>query len=66
MSAISGTLAGYKTLMDGTLRITVDLGQYQAQEFHRLFPAVDKPVALAPLIEAPQEDASGEAAPVHA
>lgn len=48
-AAISGTLAGYKTLADGTLRVTIDLTEFQSRGFHDLFPAVHCFVAIAPL-----------------
>lgn len=48
-SAIAGTLASYRTLADGTLRVTVDLNELQSRLFHELFPAVGVEVALAPL-----------------
>lgn len=47
--AICGVLFGYKTLADGTLRITVDLSEQQQKQFHELFPAVHGFVAIAPL-----------------
>lgn len=49
--AICGVLFGYKTLADGTLRITVDLDAQQQKTFHDLFPSVHGFVAVAPLAE---------------
>jgi hypothetical protein len=48
--AIAGNLNGYKTLADGTLRITVDLSETETRHFHSLFPEVHCRVALAPLL----------------
>lgn len=49
LSAIAGQLMAYKTLADGTLRITVDLPETETQHFHSLFPAVHCEVAVAPM-----------------
>lgn len=48
--AIAGTLSGYRTMADGTLRLTVDLSEFQSRGFHDLFPAVHCLVAIAPLL----------------
>jgi hypothetical protein len=49
VAAIAGNLNGYKTLADGTLRITVDLPETETRHFHELFPAVHCEVAVAPM-----------------
>jgi hypothetical protein len=49
VAAIAGSLAAYKTLADGTLRITVDLPETETRHFHELFPAVHCEVAVAPM-----------------
>lgn len=49
MSAIAGNLASYKTLADGTLRITIDLDEAHSRDFHGLFPCVNCAVAIAPI-----------------
>jgi hypothetical protein len=49
ISAIAGSLFGYKTMADGGLRITIDLPQTESGHFHGLFPSVHCPVAIAPL-----------------
>lgn len=49
LAAIAGNLVGYRTLADGSLRVTVDLPETETQHFHELFPAVHREVAIAPL-----------------
>lgn len=49
VAAIAGNLNGYKTLADGTLRITVDLPETETRHFHELFPAVHCEVGIAPM-----------------
>lgn len=50
MSAISGTRRKAQELSDGTLRVMVDIDPRFKAEFHRLFPTIDMPVAIAPLV----------------
>lgn len=50
MSAISGTRRQIKEMADGTIRLSVDIDPRFNAEFHRLFPTIDMPVALAPLV----------------
>lgn len=50
MTAISGTRRSAKELADGTLRVQVDIDPRYKAEFHRLFPQIDTPCALAPLV----------------
>lgn len=45
--AIAGQLMSYRTLADGSLRITVDLPETETQHFHSLFPVVHCEVAVA-------------------
>jgi hypothetical protein len=49
LNAIAGNIAAYRTLADGSLRITVDLPETETQHFHSLFPAVHCEVAIAPM-----------------
>jgi len=49
MSAISGTRRKAQELADGTLRVQIDIDPRFKAEFHRLFPDIDTPIALAPL-----------------
>lgn len=49
MSAISGTRRALKELVDGTIRVQIDIDPRFKAEFHKLFPTIDMPVALAPL-----------------
>ena len=55
--AVQGTLSSYRTLADGTLRVTVDLDELQSALFHEGF-GHGAAVALARLNE--QVDGSGE------
>ena len=50
--ALAGTLAAYKSMADGTLRVTIDFDEKFSREFHQLFPAVHGFVAVAPLAAA--------------
>lgn len=49
IAAIAGQLMSYKTLADGTLRITIDLPEPETDHFHSLFPRVHCEVAIARL-----------------
>jgi hypothetical protein len=49
LSAIAGQLMSYRTLADGSLRITVDLPETESSHFHELFPKVHLEVAVARL-----------------
>jgi len=64
MTAISGTRRGIKELVDGTLRVTIDIEPGQKKLFHQLFPEIDTPVAIAALkipgTEIPVEQSCGE------
>lgn len=50
MSAVSGTRRAIRELSDGTIRVQVDIDPIHRREFLRLFPDIDAPVALAPLV----------------
>lgn len=50
MSAISGTRRAFKELVDGTIRVQIDIDPRFKKEFFELFPNVDMPIALAPLV----------------
>lgn len=50
MSAISGTRRALKEMADGTLRVMIDIDPRFKAQFHELFPNIDTPVALAPLV----------------
>lgn len=47
--AISSTLRTYNMLRDGTLRVVIDIDPRFKAGFHKLFPDIDTPVAIAPL-----------------
>lgn len=47
--AVSGNLARYQTMADGTLRIVIDLREDESVNFHRIFPTVNCAVAIARL-----------------
>lgn len=49
-SVISGTRRKAQELADGTLRVMVDIDPRFKADFHRLFPQIDTPVAIAPLV----------------
>jgi hypothetical protein len=48
-SVIAATRRAYKELVDGTLRVQLDIDPMFKADFLRLFPEIDMPVALAPL-----------------
>ena len=50
MSAISGTRRALKELVDGTIRVQIDIDPRFKTQFHQMFPNIDMPVALAPLV----------------
>lgn len=49
ITAISGTRKAIKEMADGTLRIQIDIEPRDKRLFHKLFPDIDMPVAIAPL-----------------
>lgn len=62
MNAISGTRRAIKELADGTVRVQIDVDPQHRRAFFELFPDIDAPVALAPLVSdfeqpAPSTDA---------
>jgi hypothetical protein len=66
---ISGTRRKVQELADGTLRVLVDIDPRFKADFHRLFPSIDTPCALAPLAldfeklsKYPEEQKGGELA----
>lgn len=50
MEAISGTRRAMKEMADGTIRVQVDIDPSCRAAFLQLFPNIDMPVALAPLM----------------
>ncbi len=50
MSAISGTRRQMKEMADGTIRVMVDIDPIHRRAFLDMFPAIDMPIALAPLV----------------
>lgn len=48
-TAISGTRRAFKELVDGTIRVQIDVDPESRRDFLRLFPDIDTRVALAPL-----------------
>jgi hypothetical protein len=50
MSAISATRRSMKELVDGTLRVQLDIDPAYRDDFLRLFSKIDMPVAIAPLV----------------
>lgn len=49
VTAIPGTRRAAKELVDGTLSLTVHIQPTDKAAFHRLFPEIDMPIAIAPL-----------------
>lgn len=47
--AISGTRRAFKELVDGTLRVQIDVDPEHRKDFLRLFSEIDMRVAIAPL-----------------
>ncbi len=64
--AISGTRRAFKELVDGTLRVQIDVDPEHRRDFLRMFPDIDTRVALAPLKaaakSAPDDRKGGELA----
>lgn len=61
MNAVSGTRRAIKELVDGTIRVSVDVDPLHRAAFFALFPDIDMPVALAPLnLDAANEAAAAE------
>lgn len=66
---ISGTRRQIRELVDGSLEVRVHIDPRFKQDFHRLFPQIDTPVAIAPLAldfeklsKYPEEPKGGELA----
>ena len=56
MTAVSGTRRTMKELVDGTIRVQIDIDPQFRAQFLKLFPSIDMPIALAPLmVEQPPE-----------
>lgn len=49
INVIQATLRPYKLLVDKTLSITLHIEPRFIKDFHRIFPDIDVPVAIAPL-----------------
>lgn len=50
MTAVSGTRRTMKELVDGTIRVQIDIDPIYRQQFLKLFPSIDMAVAIAPLM----------------
>lgn len=50
VEVISGTRRQVRELVDGTLEVRIHVDPRFVADFHRLFPKIDAPVALAPLV----------------
>lgn len=60
--AVSGVRRAYKELVDGTLRVQIDVAPTDKRDFLRLFPEIDTPLAMAPLkLKARADDAAEDA-----
>jgi hypothetical protein len=51
LRAVSGTRRAIKELVDGTIRVSVDVDPQYRRAFFELFPDIDTPIALAPLAD---------------
>lgn len=61
MSAVAGIRRTMKELVDGTIRVQVDIEPQYRDAFLKLFPQIDMPVALAPLnLNLPQTTTGGD------
>ena len=49
-SAVSGVRRAIKELVDGTIRVQIDIEPRHRKAFFDLFPDIDAPVAIAPLM----------------
>ena len=49
-TAISGTRKALRELADGTIRVQIDIEPIHKAQFHKLFPDIDMPIAIAPLV----------------
>ena len=64
---ISGTRRQIRELVDGSLEVRIHIDPRFKADFHRLFPSIDMPCAIAPLIpdferkEPPKEETKGGA-----
>jgi hypothetical protein len=47
--AVSGIRRAIRELVDGTIRVQIDIDPRFAADFHKLFGTIDMPVAIAPL-----------------
>lgn len=47
---VSGTRRAMKEMADGTIRVSIDVDPTHRAAFLKLFPNIDMPVALAPLV----------------
>jgi hypothetical protein len=47
--AVSGIRRAIRELVDGTIRVQIDIDPRFSADFHRLFGTIDMPVALAPI-----------------
>ena len=50
-AAVMGLLSGYRTTVDGGLKLTVELDELQASIFHDAFPSINLMVAVARINE---------------
>jgi hypothetical protein len=53
---VAGTRRGMSELVDGTIRVKIDIDPMHRADFLRLFPEIDMPVALTPLTKNYQQN----------
>jgi hypothetical protein len=57
--AIQGILTGYRTTVDGGLKLTVELDELQAALFHEGFPGINVTVVIARLSDETEKSSGG-------
>ena len=62
MQVISGTRRAIKEMADGTIRVQIDIDPTCRAAFWSLFPSIDMPVAIAPLVADFERRAPGNVA----
>lgn len=63
-AAIEATRGTIRELVDGTIRLTVDIDPINKTNFHKRFPDINMRIAIVPMLEPHQiEQAEGESPP---
>ena len=64
MTAVSGVRRQIRELVDGTIEVRVHIDPPYRQQFLKMFPSIDMPIALAPLMMEPAPEPKPAFAPV--